>query len=73
MDVTNLGSTLPSNADVLRSLIRFVRALQFRRGYVVGAVLVATLLGGLYYSTATRVYQATASLHFRGDSLLFDN
>ena len=52
----------PSNADIIRGLIRFLRTLKHRRSYFIAALVVASLLGGMYYSTAPRIYQATAAL-----------
>ncbi len=52
----------PSSADSIHALIRFVQAVLHRKVYVIAAVVVAALLGGLYYTTATPVYQATAQL-----------
>lgn len=51
-----------SGADVVRSLIRFLRALRFRSLYVITALVATILLGALYFATAPRIYQATASL-----------
>ena len=52
----------PSAADTVQALMRFLRVLRYRRSYVLAAVGIAALLGALYYFTATRIYQATASL-----------
>ncbi|MCH8061001.1 MAG: DUF11 domain-containing protein [Chloroflexi bacterium] len=52
----------PSNVDTIRGLIRFLRTLKYRRSYLIAALIVASLLGGMYYSTAPRIYRATATL-----------
>ncbi len=52
----------PSSADSILAVMRFLRVVWQRRIYVVSALVVAGLLGGLYYFTANRVYQATAQL-----------
>jgi len=44
------------------ALIRFLRVLRYRKRYVFAAVAVAGILGALYYFTATRIYEAKASL-----------
>jgi capsular exopolysaccharide synthesis family protein len=49
-------------ADAVHAALRFLRVLRFRMSYVVTAVAVTSLLGALYYFTATRVYEASASL-----------
>lgn len=51
-----------SAAQTLRAVMRFLWVLRRRSGLVVTCILVAALLGGLYYTTATRVYEASASL-----------
>ncbi|TVS07750.1 MAG: polysaccharide biosynthesis tyrosine autokinase [Planctomycetaceae bacterium] len=55
-------SMLPSSADSIHALIRFLQVVYHRKIYVVSAVVVASLLGGLYYTTATPIYQATSQL-----------
>ena len=52
----------PSSADSILAVMRFLRVVWHRRLYVVSALVVAGLLGGLYYFTADRIYQATAQL-----------
>jgi succinoglycan biosynthesis transport protein ExoP len=48
--------------DALHAVFRFLRVLRYRKVYVMTAVLVAGLLGAVYYLTATRIYEATAAL-----------
>jgi polysaccharide biosynthesis transport protein len=55
-------SMLPSSADSIHALIRFLQVVYHRKIYVVSAVVIAGLLGGLYYTTATPIHQATAQL-----------
>jgi capsular exopolysaccharide synthesis family protein len=52
----------PSSADSILAVMRFLRVVWQRRIYVVSTLVVAGLLGGLYYFTADRIYQATAQL-----------
>lgn len=49
-------------ADALHALLRFLRILRYRISYLITSLTVAALLGALYYFTATRVYEASASL-----------
>lgn len=52
----------PSSADSILAVMRFLRVVWTRRMYVISTLVVAGLLGGLYYFTANRIYQATAQL-----------
>jgi polysaccharide biosynthesis transport protein len=49
-------------AHAVRACVHFLRVVRYRQTVLIGAVVVCLLLGGLYYSTATRFYQAKASL-----------
>lgn len=49
-------------ADAVHAVLRFLRVLRFRKSHIVTAVAVTSLLGALYYFTATRIYEASASL-----------
>lgn len=51
-----------THADALQWALRFLRVVLYRKQFVLAALAVALLLGGLYYFTATRIYRATASL-----------
>ena len=51
-----------SAADFVHSALRFMRMVRQRKIYVITAVAVAGLLGAFHYLTATRIYQASASL-----------
>ena len=51
-----------SMADALHGVVRFARVLRYRISYVAVALGVSCLLGGLYYTTSTRLYEARASL-----------
>ncbi|MCH5375673.1 MAG: Wzz/FepE/Etk N-terminal domain-containing protein, partial [Planctomycetes bacterium] len=53
---------VPSSADAIHALIRFLQIVLHRKVYVLSAVVVAALLGALYFYTATPIYQATAQL-----------
>ena len=52
----------PSSADAVHALLRFLRVVLHRKMYVVSSLVLAGLLGGLYYFTANRIYQANAQL-----------
>src|SRR5690349_3154051 len=52
----------PSTAEALHEVLRFLRVVRYRGAYVITALIVAGLLGTLYYATATRIYQANASV-----------
>lgn len=46
----------------LQAMLRFLRAVRYRKGVLLGLVAASVLLGALYYFTARRWYQAEASL-----------
>ncbi|MCY2988540.1 MAG: polysaccharide biosynthesis tyrosine autokinase [Planctomycetota bacterium] len=52
----------PSSADAVHAVMRFARVVLHRKTYVFSSLVLAGLLGGLYYFTATRIYQANAQL-----------
>ncbi|MEO8497162.1 MAG: Wzz/FepE/Etk N-terminal domain-containing protein, partial [Planctomycetota bacterium] len=60
----NLGAHVGQDgaADAVQAAIRFLRVIRHRKSYVLTSLAVASLLGGLYYLTATRIYRATAQL-----------
>ncbi len=51
-----------SGAHSLHALVHFLRVVRYRQSVLMAAVAAALLLGGLYYATARRLYQAKASL-----------
>ncbi|HIF31620.1 MAG TPA: hypothetical protein EYQ75_08125, partial [Planctomycetaceae bacterium] len=51
-----------SAVDVLQAVLRFSRAVRTRKIYVGLALALAAIFGGIYFATATRIYEATASL-----------
>jgi len=51
-----------SMTQTLHAAFRFLRVLRYHKAYIITSLLVAALLGGLYYLTATRIYEASASL-----------
>lgn len=57
-----LPESSANSSEHLHALLRFARVLRYRQGYVLGAVMVAALLGALYYVTAPRIYRAQASV-----------
>src|SRR5689334_2427952 len=51
-----------SGQQTLAGAMRFVRALRLRRKLVVWSLIVAFLLGGMYYATAPRYFESMAGL-----------
>jgi len=51
-----------SATHLVQVLTQFLRLVWYRRKIVIAALVVSFLLGGLYYATATRYYQSSASL-----------
>ena len=55
--------TQPQNeAHPLQAVLRFARIVRYRKDIMAVALLLGVLLGGLYFATATRVYESKASL-----------
>lgn len=54
-----------SASHVVHSLMHFVRIVRFRKNVVFAACIAAALLGGLYYASATRYYEAESRLLIR--------
>jgi len=52
----------PPGAQIAHDLLRFVLAVRYRKNVVIATMVVAALLGALYFATATRYYGATAAL-----------
>ncbi len=52
----------PPGAQIARDLLRFVLAVRYRKNVVIATMVVAALLGALYFATATRYYGASAAL-----------
>lgn len=48
--------------NMVHALMQFLMAMRYRKSSVAVALVVCLLLGGLYYTTATRYYGATAQL-----------
>lgn len=51
-----------SSQTAVHALFRFLRAARYRKKYIITALLVAGMLGALYYLTATRIYEGNATL-----------
>ena len=51
-----------STAQTIRQAVRFLRVLWHRRIVVMGTLALCGMLGGLYYATATRIYESEAQL-----------
>ena len=51
-----------STAHTIRQAIRFLRVVWHRRIVVVGTLAVCGMLGGLYFATATQIFEADAQL-----------
>lgn len=52
----------PSAVHLVHVITRFLRVAYYRKNIIIAAVVVAGVLGALYYATATRIYQADAEL-----------
>lgn len=59
---TQLSSTPGLGSEAVHAAVSFSRVVWQRRVYVFGCLIAATALGGLYYLTATPIYQATAQM-----------
>ena len=51
-----------TGADAIHAAMRFLRVVRYRKAHVITSLAVASLLGALYYFTAPRIYEASASL-----------
>ncbi|MCK4685243.1 MAG: hypothetical protein KAT44_09815, partial [Pirellulales bacterium] len=51
-----------STAQSIRQAVRFLRVLWHRRTIIIGTLTLCCMLGGLYYATAKRIYEAKAQL-----------
>ena len=60
--VPDAGIEANSLSHPIQTLARFLRIVLLRREILVVSMVASLLLGGLYYATATRVYEANASL-----------
>ncbi len=58
---TRADDGLP-HGDAMQHVMRFLRVIKYRKQYVAAAFGAAVLLGGFYFFTATRIYEASASL-----------
>ncbi len=52
----------PVEPHPVQAILRFLRAVYYRKGIVIVALAASCLLGGLYYATVQRVYESKASL-----------
>jgi len=55
-----------SSGHIVHALMQFLVALRYRKHVVLTSVVVALLIGGLYYTTATRYYGASAKILVMG-------
>lgn len=60
--VVHAESENASTAHIVYALMQFLVAVRHRKNMVIMALLVSSLLGALYYVTATRRFSATAGL-----------
>ncbi|HTU23919.1 MAG TPA: polysaccharide biosynthesis tyrosine autokinase [Pirellulales bacterium] len=51
-----------STAQFVQSCVHFLRVVRYRQMVLIACLVIAGLLGGMYYSTTPRLYQAKASL-----------
>ena len=49
-------------ADLVPSLLRFMRIVHYRKNVLIGTICVAALLGAAYLVVATRYYQSSSKL-----------
>ncbi|HYW79477.1 MAG TPA: polysaccharide biosynthesis tyrosine autokinase [Thermoguttaceae bacterium] len=59
------NASLPeTSADIqpVQTVLRFLRAVRYRKAVVIVSLVACGLLGGLYYATVQRSYQSNASL-----------
>ncbi|REJ64478.1 MAG: hypothetical protein DWQ31_21350 [Planctomycetota bacterium] len=52
----------PSVSHIVHHVVQFLRVVRSRINILIIAIVVSSLLGGLYYATATRYFQANASV-----------
>jgi succinoglycan biosynthesis transport protein ExoP len=50
-------------ATTLHSFVRFLRTVRLRSGILLACLVVAGVLGAVYYATAARIYESNASLY----------
>lgn len=55
-----------ASSHIVHAMMHFLLAVRYRRNVVLVALLVAGMLGGLYYATATRYYAAGAQIILMG-------
>ena len=55
-----------STAHVVHALMQFLMAVRYRKNVVIAALMVAGLVGGLYYMTATPYYRSGAAILVMG-------
>jgi len=53
---------VPSGSNVVHGVMNFLRIARHRKHVIVGSMLVAAILGSLYYAGATPIYQSKAGL-----------
>ncbi len=56
------ASEMAPEAHPAQAFFRFLRAVRYRKGPMIVVMAAAMVLGGLYYTTATRIYSSNASL-----------
>ena len=47
----------------LAAIVRFLQVVRIRRGILFCPLFISTVLGGLYFATATRLYESKARLY----------
>ncbi|MHB1035271.1 MAG: polysaccharide biosynthesis tyrosine autokinase [Pirellulales bacterium] len=61
-DVVEAEAENQSTAHLVHAILQFMRAVRYRKSVVIVSLAASTLLGGLYYATATRYYGAKAAM-----------
>ncbi len=57
-----VSSEMSPEIHPAQAFFRFLRAVRYRKGAMIVVMTAAMVLGGLYYTTATRIYSSGASL-----------
>jgi len=57
------GSSPDALATTLHSVVRFLRTVRLRSGILLACLVASGVLGAIYYVTAARIYESSASLY----------
>ena len=63
-EANSLANTPTLNtANVISGVIRYLHAVRVRKGTLLATMLISAVLGAIYYTTATRYYDAHAQVN----------